>query len=582
MTHKITIGFLFLGLVVPTACFGHPTDPALGGQIGYHWSPNTAPLDDAMPSGSRDTTPPTLDISHVANGDVTLYVTSDEDLYAGWVAEKDIWSVANFDYWWLNTRLAKDPDNCIYAAVKLYEYSHPNSNFDMFILENNGEVLDQFSDWNGPAGNPLIINHPAPNVYIGEPVLDAEGAVDSDNITYIFSGGSSISFTKIDADGTVLISGQVIVTGAGAWTNEIRTAIDTQGRVYIVWSKNQHDITCAYSDDGGDSWSDQLSLCYNASDQLNKPQVCCDANDNVHIIWQHWTGGANLLSYLKLRPDGTIAVDESFLTQGNNQVWSPQMDIDEENNLHVVWAKSHQQVTSAYYTKFNGNLDGGGGPLSDAELSIIQEEAFLSAQLARHPRCIVDGYLNVHTFFERGEYGCDHPKSTHYKKMNSAPLLRIECPDGTVLFAEMTGGATAWEATFTPPETGTYAVRASGSDSSGNTGLGWYEFDYGASSVGPESQLLSQARILGNHPNPFTPKTRIEYALSANSDARITIYNAGGQLIRTLFDGQLLSGTHLIAWDGRDAQGSRVPSGTYFCRLAAGEHASTRRMTLTR
>jgi hypothetical protein len=582
MVTRITLCVALLCLSVPALCLSHSTDPAIDALIGYQVSGEALPQDLTPAPGPRDTTPPTLSISHVANGDITIQVNSDEDLYTGWVAEKEIWSVGNFDYWWLNTRLAKGADNRIYAAVKLYEYSHPSSNFDMFVLANNGETLDAFSDWNGPGGNPLIINDPSPNIYIGKPVLDPEGVVDSDNITYVFSGSGSIVFTKIAADGTILISGQTIITGADAWTNEIRTALDTQGRIYIVWSKDMHDITYAYSDDGGDSWSEQISLCYNAGDQLNKPQICCDANDNVHVIWQHWTGSSNLLAYMKLLPDGTVSIDESFLTQTNNQVWSAHMDIDEENNLHVVWARSHQQATSSYYTKINGNLDGGGLPLSDDELSLIQEEPFLSNQLARHPKCVVDGYQNVHALFERGVYGCDEAKSVHHKKMSAAPLLRIECPDGSVILAVMTGSGTAWEATFTPPGMGTYMVRASGSDSSGNTGVGWYEFEYDAGSVAQNPQVPATARILGNYPNPFTPHTRIEYALGENSHVRIAIYNANGQMIRTLLDADVSSGEHGASWDGRDAQGDLVPSGTYFCRVVAGEHVVTRSLTLMR
>lgn len=582
MKHMLAIYLLLIGILVPAQGFALPGDPASGNQLGFRELPGPAQSDCIKWAGLRDTIPPSFSISHVANGEVTVYVTADEDLYAGWVDEKGIWSVANFDYWWLNTRLAKDQDNRIYAAVKLYEYSHPNSNFDMFVLRNSGEILEQHSDWNGPGGNPLIVNNPQPNIYIGKPVLDREGAVDSSNLTYIFSngGGSDILFTKIDADGMVLISNQVIITGANGWTNEIRTAIDTSDRIYLVWSKDMHDITYAYSDDGGDSWSDQISICYNPSNQLNKPQVCCDGNDNVHVIWQHWTGSSNLLSYMKVRPDGSISIDESFLTQSNNQVWSAQMDIDEENNLHIVWARSSQQITNAYYTKINGNLDGGGSALSDDELSIVQEQAFLVNQEIRYPKCVVDEYLNVHATFERGQYGCNHPKAVQYKKMNGAPLLRIECPDYSVLFVEMTGSGTEWEGTFTPPAAGTYMVRVSGSDSAGNTGVGHYEFEYDASAVAGRQGLPSRAALGGNCPNPFVSRTSIAYAIGRNGNVSMEIYNVRGERIKMLADERQAAGSYHAVWDGTDEEGHRVASGIYFCRLKAGADISTSKMIL--
>ncbi|MCD4795650.1 MAG: hypothetical protein K8R49_00555, partial [Candidatus Cloacimonetes bacterium] len=462
---SMKIYFVVLLVLLSVFCFSNQIDPASGDKIGYKDQPVLIEDELVRSTVSRDSIPPSFTITHIEDGDVTIQVISDEDIFTGWVDEKLIWSAINFDYWWLNTRLAKDMQNNIYAGIKLYEYSTPNSNFDMYELYNNGNLFEEHLNWNGPGSNPLLVNDPDENVYLGQPTLDPEGVVDSDNITYIASnaGGDDVIFTKIDADGTILVNNQTIITGANAWTNEIRIAVDTNHRIYLVWSADMHNITYAYSDDGGDSWSTPVSLCYNPSQQMNKPQIICDGNDNVHIIWQQWTGSANLLSYMKLTPEGNMCINQSFLTQANNQVWSAQMDIDEENNLHIVWAKSSQQVTSAYYTKINGNLDGNGLSMTDDELSIVQEHSYLANQNIRYPKCMIDNYQNAHSIYEQGNYGCNEDKSVYYKKMNATPLLRIVCPNDSVLFVEMTGSETNWEGTFTPPELGIYDVRVSAS-----------------------------------------------------------------------------------------------------------------------
>ncbi|MCD4728303.1 MAG: fibronectin type III domain-containing protein [Pirellulales bacterium] len=467
-----------------------PLDPAVGNLVKQSNTSAGTPATGFAPVDSRDSVPPTFTVSHTENGDVTIQIVADENLYAGWAAEKLLWSRADFNYWWLNTRLARDSQNELYAAVKLYEYSNPTENFDMFHLYNNGDVEAVSEDWNGPGNNPLIIDALLGNSYIGQPTFDKEGAVDANGCTYVFHGGNTIYLNKLDADGVVVINNEPIITGADSWTNEIRTAIDTNDKVYIVWSSDMHDITYSCSDDGGYNWSDPVSLCYNAGYQLNKPQVCCDSNDNVHIIWQTWSGSSNLLSYMKLLPDGTISIDVSYLTQSNNQCWSPQLSIDEQDNVHIAWAKSSQQVTDAYYTKINGNLYGDGQSLTDAELTIIPEEAFLINQNIRYPKCIVDDYENVHTLFESGTYGTHTAKSVYYKKLSSPPLLRVECPDGSIIFVEMTGSGMEWEGTFTPPVEGTYSVRISASDSFGNTGVDNYELEY-ADLAAPENVLIT-------------------------------------------------------------------------------------------
>jgi len=567
-----TVRLSFLLMIICVGfCFALPEDPELNDRIGYTEEPDLTNETSMVRIISGSCDQPDFTVSHTeSGGDITIHVTSNEDLFEGWIADREIWSHANWDYWWLNTRINKDADNMIYAAVKLYQYSSPNSNFNMYVLDNSGNISEQNLNWNGPGNNPLIINNPSENIYLEQPTLDSEGVVDANNVTYIFSGSSSIQFTKIDADGTILVSGQTIITGAGAWTNGIRTTVTAGGRIYIVWSKDMHDITCSYSDDGGTSWATPISLCYNASHQLNKPQICCDSNGNAHIIWQHWTGSSNLLSYMKLYPDGSICIDESYLTPTSNQVWAPMMDIDNENNIHIVWARSSQQTTSAYYTKINGNLDGAGQSMSDDDLTLIQEAAFLSNQKIRYAKCAVDGYMNTHVIFERGEYGCNEAKSVYYMKRNSIPMLRVEFPDDSIAFVEMTGSGAVWDGTFAASGDGTYSVLVSGSNSAGETGSAVYDFDYPGTGIEAGDLGYGHISSIRNHPNPFSTQTAIVYSLSDESEVSINIFDVRGRLIAELTQGEQMPGTHSVNWnpDGID-------SGMYFYRINAGSSTAT-------
>lgn len=586
MKKQIRIYTVIFCTLLTAQSFCESLDPSINDQVGYFSLHETIEKVQERSSSTRDLIPPTFEITHTENGDVTIHVISDEDLYTGWVDEKLIWSIGNFNNWSLNTRLEKDPQNNLNAAVKLDEQSNPNNNFDMFKLYNNGEVEEEFNNWNGPGGNPLIINNPDENIYLGQPTIDTEGAVDSNNITYLFSTWASrwstVYFTKIDADGAVLITNEPIITGIDAWSYGIRPAIDSNNKIYIVWSNSMHDITYAYSDNSGDNWSDPISACYNADDQMNKPDICCDSNNNVHVVWQRWTGTCNLLAYMKLRPDGSVAIDESHLTQTNNQVWCPRIDIDEQNNLHITWAKSGQNQGMAQYTKINGNLDANGASLTDDELTLIQEEVFKPATNVRYPKCIVDGYENVHTIYEKGDYGLNTPKSFYYRKRNSAPLLRIECPNDSVLFVEMTGSGTDWEGTFTPPGVGIYDVRVSASDIDGNTGVDNYQFDYTGVGIDDFQSPIYNFQ-LSNYPNPFKPTTTIYFETTNSREfSLIEIYNLKGQKIKTLYPFPNLGlGTRSVVWDGIDENNKTVTSGIYFYRLKAGKNFSeTKQMLL--
>jgi len=560
---------LIITLVLTLPLFALHSDPALYECVGSRdVSGNTAEY-PVYPPATLDQKSPTFTVNHTENGtEVTINVTSSEDLFQGWVTGKSIWSDTNWDYWWLNTRITSDANNTIYAAVKLYEYCNPSSNFDMYVLENNGDISESFLDWNGPGSNPLIVNNPDPNIYIEQPTLDREGAIDSDNNTYLIytNGGTNIILTKLDPDGTVLINGINIVVGANAWTNEARTAVAPDDRIYVVWSESLHDIQYTYSDDGGDTgtWSTPTSICYNASNQLCKPQVCCDTNGNVHVIWQN----ASRLAYMKLLPDGTVSIDESFLTSGG--VWSPMMSIDDQNNLNIVWGTGSQGSNSVYYTKIDGNLDGGGVSMSDDDLSIIQEAAFVVSNDIRYAKCITDDYMNVHAVYEQGEYGRHHPKAMKYIKRNDVPLLRIVCPDESVLFVEMTGSGMDWEGTFTPPINGSYSAGISGSDADGNTGTDTYVFEYPDTGIELQSGLAVSG--VSCSPNPFSGSISFSYVLSETGNVRVNIYDMRGRLIETLVNEEQQAGLHSVNWNA-----SGMNPGIYLCRISSGVVSETLR-----
>jgi len=81
-----------------------------------------------------------------------------------------------------------------------------------------------------------------------------------------------------------------------------------------------------------------------------------------------------------------------------------------------------------------------------------------------------------------------------------------------------------------------------------------------------------------NYPNPFNSETVIEYSLPRTLDTSLIIYNLSGQNIRVLVDGEISSGKHIVAWNGRDEYGRSVGAGVYICWMRAGTFTETRRM----
>ncbi len=94
-----------------------------------------------------------------------------------------------------------------------------------------------------------------------------------------------------------------------------------------------------------------------------------------------------------------------------------------------------------------------------------------------------------------------------------------------------------------------------------------------------EDEGSSGARLRQNHPNPFADSTRIPFQLAETGIAEISIYDLKGRTVTTLLRERLGRGTHAIEWNGTDAEGKPVETGTYFCRLKTGTSEQTRVMT---
>jgi hypothetical protein len=78
-------------------------------------------------------------------------------------------------------------------------------------------------------------------------------------------------------------------------------------------------------------------------------------------------------------------------------------------------------------------------------------------------------------------------------------------------------------------------------------------------------------------PNPFNPFTQISYDLPDDSYVDLRVYNAAGQEVATLADGQRVAGTHVLSWDA-----SHLTSGIYFARIKAGEHHAAQKLLLAK
>jgi hypothetical protein len=102
-----------------------------------------------------------------------------------------------------------------------------------------------------------------------------------------------------------------------------------------------------------------------------------------------------------------------------------------------------------------------------------------------------------------------------------------------------------------------------------------------ATDVADDPVAREPVTLMQNTPNPFNPSTVIRYRLSESLPVRVRVFDVAGREVRDLLSLPVQSpGEHSVVWDGRDDAGRRTASGVYFCRLDAGRHSQSHRMTL--
>jgi hypothetical protein len=84
-----------------------------------------------------------------------------------------------------------------------------------------------------------------------------------------------------------------------------------------------------------------------------------------------------------------------------------------------------------------------------------------------------------------------------------------------------------------------------------------------------------ESSLYQNYPNPFNPSTTIRYVVSDKSTVLLTVFNALGQQVALLQNGEQDAGFHEVQFDG-----SRLSSGVYFYRMTAGGFIQTRKLLL--
>jgi len=83
-----------------------------------------------------------------------------------------------------------------------------------------------------------------------------------------------------------------------------------------------------------------------------------------------------------------------------------------------------------------------------------------------------------------------------------------------------------------------------------------------------------------NYPNPFNAQTTIRFELKNQSKVQLRIFNSVGELVETLVDREIGSGTHEVIFDSNRHRS--IASGVYYYNLQTEGSSQTKGMILLR
>jgi hypothetical protein len=103
-------------------------------------------------------------------------------------------------------------------------------------------------------------------------------------------------------------------------------------------------------------------------------------------------------------------------------------------------------------------------------------------------------------------------------------------------------------------------------------------FEYKGPSSTANEGLPIAFTLEQNYPTPFNPSTTISYGIPEDLNVSLMFTDISGRHIKTMALGLQRAGNYTVNWDGTDASGRPVSSGTYLAWVRAGSYAQVIKM----
>ncbi|MFH1312226.1 MAG: CehA/McbA family metallohydrolase [Candidatus Eisenbacteria bacterium] len=328
------------------------------------------------------------------------------------------------------------------------------------------------------------------------------------------------------------------------------------GNTRVAWHSERSGDSEIYSKTyNGLWWSEEINLTQNPGEDLD-PSLAWTSDSLTWLVWSSDREDTDFEIYYMIRDGGSWST-ETRLTDNCSQDCDPEIMQAESGDLWLVWSTDSDGNFEIYYKTLDGDSWSDDMRLTD------------SPEDERYPTITRTSDGRIWVAYEKAPNVCYMIRSDGIWS-DEAVLHSDQSANERPSVAQVSDGG-MWIA-FHSDRDGDEDIYAQRS-SCGVTG-GVDPFD--------SNNASDPAPSLRSYPNPFSLRTRIEFALRSDCFAELVIVDVLGQEVRSLVRGMKQQGHHTVYWDGRAESGHYLPSGVYFYSLRYGESSTSRKLVILR
>jgi hypothetical protein len=315
-----------------------------------------------------------------------------------------------------------------------------------------------------------------------------------------------------------------------------------------------------------------VAVCTSGTDQTN-PDICSDGAGGAIIVWQDYRSTTSIDIWVQ-RMSSAMAIrwPVNGVVMNNNVAYAqtnPKLVSDGSGGAIMTWEDLRTGITSDIYAQ---RVDSTGVVATGWNVNGVA--VCTSAGNQSNPQIISDdNHGAIITWMDKRDSSTNHNTYDVYASRITANFALPWAANGFPI--------------CTADSTQTYPTAVS--DGSGGAFIAWQDkrsgnydiyasrvFQNGTTPVGQADIAPTVFTLLQNYPNPFNPTTTISFTVPANGHATLKIFNAIGQEVAAIFNGEARAG--ILNQVQFNASG--FASGIYFSRLEYNGQVQLNKMTL--